>query len=89
MADNEITVSYFALVTRKGRQTGLFRRVQCADPPRDYFEYVDGDGSWVADGDLARYLFKGEEGADKIDEAAGAAWYEDFFGREMPLPFRY
>lgn len=80
----ELVVDYYALTTRKGRQTGLFRRVRSTDPLRDYYEYVNGEGDWVSDGDLARYLFRGEEGARKVDEAAGAAWYKNFIGREMP-----
>ncbi len=86
MADNGINISYFALVTRKGRQGGLFRRVRCDDPPRDYFEKVDGDGEWVADGDLARYLFKGEEGAELITQREAEAWYRELFRSPMPPP---
>ena len=86
MADKELQVSYFALVTRKGRQGGLFRRVRCDDPPRDYFEKVDGDGEWVADGDLARYLFKGEEGAELITQREAEAWYRELFRSPMPPP---
>lgn len=63
-------ITYYALTENEGGiAAGLFRAA--ADGEEYRLEYLNEEGDWVLDYDLAKYLFGGELGAESID-AGGA-----------------
>lgn len=66
-----MSVRFFALLNPAWgtleNAVGLFREVD--EPGNHSLERLGKGGEWKVDNDLAAYIFKGEPGAEEIDEA--------------------